>query len=121
VDAGYRAVMNHQESLPIADFDHLPLGSLETHLRSLDRPGLATLIEHENHHGRRAPVLNLLRQRLEALDGGAEPAPGAADPGSSPEVQPADTGSEKASPQTQGPPVNPPSQGVPTNPAQPRR
>lgn len=112
--------MDQPIELPIPDYDHLPLGSLESRIRSLDEPDVRVLLDHEREHGNRLPVTNLLEQRIRMLEGGTEPSAGSTDQGSVPEVQPAATDPSKASPQTSGPPVNPPSQGVPTNPAQPR-
>jgi hypothetical protein len=112
--------MNHRSALPIPDYDHLPLGSLESRIRTLDESGLEALLIHESEHGDRAPVVNVLRQRLDAVRAGAEPSGGDGGAGSMPESQPTAEPGEKASPATAGPPQNPPSQGVPTNPAQPR-
>ena len=111
---------NDRDDLPIPDYDHLPLGSLESRIRSLDESELEALLVHESKHGDRAPVMNVLTQRLKALRGGAKPSSGSGDQGSMPEAVPGSTDPSKVSPQTSGPPVNPPSQGVPTNPAQPR-
>jgi hypothetical protein len=108
------------DTLPIPEFDHLPVGSLETRIRSLDQSGLEALIVHETKHANRVAVMNLLRHRLQALHAGAKPTAGGADPGTMPEVAPGPGTAAKASPQTSGPPTNPPSHGVPTNPAQPR-
>jgi hypothetical protein len=111
--------MSAAESLPLPDFDHLTLGSVESRIRSLSAAQLRELVDHEASHAGRAAVLTLLRSRLEAVQAGAERSAGntaSPDP-TSPEPAPARS---KASPQTQGPPVNPPSHGDPTNPAQPR-
>ncbi|UJW30438.1 hypothetical protein L3Q67_35365 [Saccharothrix sp. AJ9571] len=69
----------------IPDFDQLPLGAVKDRVRSLTAPALRELIEHEERHGNRLPVLEILRSRLEQLDAGAQPtggdptrAPGAA-------------------------------------------
>ena len=110
----------NRDDLPIPDYDHLPLGSLESRIRSLDQAGVEALLVHESKHGDRAPVMNVLRQRLEALQNGAKPSSGSRDQGTMPESAPGATAASKVSPETSGPPVNPPSQGVPTNPAQPR-
>ena len=111
--------------LPIADYDHLPVGTLEARARSLDAPGVEQLLAHERGHAARPQVVTLLERRLEALDAGeAERSPGDPD-APAPEVASGlaggTDGASKASPATEGPPQNPPSQGVPTNPAQPRR
>jgi hypothetical protein len=105
--------------LPIPDYDHVPLGSLSTRIRSLDESGLEKLMAYEGEHADRLPVRNLLRQRLEALRSGAEPTDGAAS-GGMPETAAGPAGGSKVAPQTQGPTINPPSHGDPTNPAQPR-
>lgn len=112
--------MSDREKLPIPDYDHLPLGSLESRIRTLDQSGVEALLVHESRHGDRAPVMNLLRQRLRRLHDGAKPSGGSGGAGSMPETAAAPTRESKVSPQTSGPPVNPPSHGDPTNPAQPR-
>lgn len=106
------------DDLPLPDYDHRPVGSLESRVRTLDAHGVRQLLDYERAHGDRLPVVQVLERRLEALETGAEPTAG--DPeGATPETGGA-AGGSKVSPQTQGPKVNPPSQGVPTNPAQPR-
>ena len=114
--------MSHHDPdvLPIPDFDHLPLGSLTSHVRSLDAADVEALVRHEREHAARAPVLTMLDNRLAALRAGATPAGGDPTSGSDPEIAPSAGSASRVSPETQGPPVNPPSQGVPTNPAQPR-
>ena len=62
----------HHDELPLPDYDHLPLGSLEGRIRSLDADGLTALLEYERAHGDRLPVTMLLERRLEAVKGGAE-------------------------------------------------
>jgi hypothetical protein len=111
--------MPEHDTLPLPDYDHLPLGGLTTRIRTLDASGVETLIRYEESHGNRLPVLEVLRNRLAALREGAQPSGG--DPAASAVDDPAhaSTGS-KVSEATSGPPVNPPSQGDPTNPAQPR-
>jgi hypothetical protein len=104
--------------LPLADFDHLPLGNLAEHIRPLDRAQLQTLLEHERAHGDRLPVTELLTHRIAALDDGAEPT--GTVPDELPEVQTGAAGGSPVDPSTSGPPINPPSHGDPTNPAQPR-
>lgn len=108
---------NERDGLPIPDYDHLPIGSLETHLRTLDRPGLEKVLAYERDHGDRLPVVNVLQRRIEALDAGAEPTGGSAQVPTSAAPLARES---KVGPRTEGPPVNPPSHGVPTNPAQPR-
>jgi hypothetical protein len=105
------------DELPLADYDHIPSGTLPSRISGLDQSGVGQLLEYERAHGNRLPVVQILEHRLEALKGGAEPR-GSAVP-DTPEVSQTQAGS-KVTPATSGPPVNPPSQGVPTNPAQPR-
>jgi hypothetical protein len=62
----------HHDQLPLPDYDHLPLGSLEGRIRSLDADGLTALLDYERAHGDRLPVTQLLERRLEAVRGGAE-------------------------------------------------
>ena len=111
----------HHDQLPLPDYDHLPLGSLEARVRTLDADGVEALLAHERSHGDRLPAVTVLEARLGQLrEGGARPT--GSDPmGRTPEVQHAPPGDSHASPATEGPPVNPPSHGDPTNPAQPRR
>ena len=108
------------DDLPLPDYDHLPVGSLESRIRSLDADGVAAVLAYEKAHGDRLPVVTVLEHRLEALRSGqAEPSGG--DPlAATPEVQHAPAGGSPVSPQTEGDPINPPSHGDPTNPAQPR-
>lgn len=110
--------MTH-DALPIPDYDHLPQGTLEARIRSLDADALRRLLDHERSHGDRLPVVQLLQRRLEAVEDGAELTTGSPD-APTPEMPGPPAGGSKASPETTGPPMNPPSQGVPTNPAQPR-
>ena len=109
----------HHDELPLPDYDHLPIGSLESRIRSLDATGLEALLTYERAHGDRLPVTQLLENRLSAVRGGAEPSSGSPT-AATPELQHAPGQGSKASPQTEGPPINPPSHGDPTNPAQPR-
>ena len=108
------------DQLPLPDYDHLPVGSLEGRIRSLDADQLEQLLAYEEAHGDRLPVVQLLRTRIEAVRDGAPLSQGSTD-AARPETPGAPEGSSPVSPTTTGPPVNPPSQGVPTNPAQPRK
>ena len=104
--------------LPIDDYDHLPVGSLVSRIRTLDATGLQTLLDYEKGHANRIQVVAAMQTRLSSLKDGAQPSGG--DPNAAtPEAAPsADTGSKVTA--TDAPPVNPPSHGDPTNPAQPR-
>ena len=83
----------HHDELPLPDYDHLPSGSLEARIRSLDADGLTTLLDYERAHGNRLPVTLLLERRLEAVGQGAELS-GGSPLAATPEVQhaPPDTG-----------------------------
>jgi len=65
-----------RSNLPIADFDHITLGSLRARLRALSVEELAELREWEQSHGHRLPVLTLLDNRIAKLaaDGSADSA-----------------------------------------------
>jgi hypothetical protein len=108
-----------RDKLALPDYDQLPIGSLEARIRTLDVGGVRQLLDYEQAHGDRLPVVQLLKNRIEALEAGAEPSDGSPT-AARPETAGAPDGGSKVSPDTVGPATNPPSQGVPTNPAQPR-
>jgi hypothetical protein len=107
------------DQLPLPDYDHLPLGSLQHRIRTLTRDELADVLAYEEAHGRRLPVLETLRARQRELEQGAQPSGGSPAAPAPEHAPPADSGSP-VSPETTGPPMNPPSHGTPENPAQPR-
>jgi hypothetical protein len=108
-----------ERDLPLPDYDHLPVGSLISRIRTLDTNGLQALLDYEKGHANRIQVVSAMQTRLSSLKNGAQPSGG--DPAAdTPEAAPAAAGGSKASEATSGPPVNPPSAGDPTNPAQPR-
>ena len=76
--------MAHSDELPLTDYDQLPLTELRHRIRSLDERQLRGLFDHEEAHGNRIPVLELLHARIRELTHGAEPSPG--DPGNAPGV-----------------------------------
>jgi|GraSoiStandDraft_30_1057271.scaffolds.fasta_scaffold448041_2 hypothetical protein len=76
--------MHRPDELPLPDYDQLSLGDLRHRVRSLQEPQLRALIDHEQAHGRRAPVLQVLHARAEELRGGAQPSGG--DPSQTPGV-----------------------------------
>lgn len=61
---------------PIPDFDHLPLAAVAQRIRALDLDQLDALTEHEQAHGDRLPVLEVLRSRRRELENGATPTGG---------------------------------------------
>jgi hypothetical protein len=108
-----------ERDLPLPDYDHLPVGSLTSRIRTLDAEALDTLLSYERAHANRMPVVTVMESRLTGLREGAQPSGG--DPTApAPEAPPAPAGGSKASEATTGPAMNPPSHGDPTNPAQPR-
>ncbi|MFD5271643.1 hypothetical protein [Streptomyces sp. NPDC058335] len=107
------------DALPLPDYDHLPLGSLQHRIRTLDEVGLRAVLAYEEAHGHRLPVLETLRHRLQGLQEGAEPSEGSPLAAAPEHAPPADATSA-VSPVTAGPAMNPPSHGTPENPAQPR-
>jgi hypothetical protein len=113
------ALVPQHEALPLPDYDHLPLGSLQHRIRTLDEAALRGVLAYEEAHGHRLPVLQVLRNRLEELDQGAQPSGGSPLAPAPEHAPPADAASA-VSPVTSGPAMNPPSHGTPENPAQPR-
>ena len=109
---------SHDE-LPLPDYDHLPAGSLEHRIRTLDAAGLEQLVAYERAHAGRPQVLLAMENRLEGLRGGDQLSGG--DPAAAaPEAAPAPSSGSPVSPATTGPVANPTSHGDPTNPGQPR-
>jgi hypothetical protein len=68
--------MADRTALPIPDYDHLPVGSLQGRIRTLPIDDVRRLLDHEQAHAARVPVLELLRHRLESLESGAHPSGG---------------------------------------------
>ena len=111
--------MTVRDDLPLPDYDHLPVGSLTSRIRTLGSEDLKTLLGYERAHANRMQVVSAMEHRLNGLAEGAQPSGG--DPAAPmPEAPPAAAGGSKASEATTGPAMNPPSHGDPTNPAQPR-
>jgi hypothetical protein len=79
------------DELPLQDYDQLPLTELRHRIRALDEGQLRGLFAHEEAHGNRIPVLELLHARLRELTHGAEPSSG--DPANAPGVTPTSHGS----------------------------
>jgi hypothetical protein len=51
--------MDDSANLPLPDYDHLPVGSLQHRIRTLDADGVAALLDYEQAHGRRFNVVQL--------------------------------------------------------------
>ena len=79
-------ITEHSE-LPLADYDHMTLGSLRGQLRSLDMQQLVQLRDYEKSKADRLPVITMLDNRIAKLSngedtpsGGTTPAPTGAKP-----------------------------------------
>ncbi|MBD0422759.1 hypothetical protein AB0L35_20275 [Streptomyces sp. NPDC052309] len=105
-------------ALPLPDYDHLPIGGLESRIRSLGVEEVEELLAYERSHADRLPVTELLAARLEQLQSGAEPTSG--DPGAlRPEQTQGRTGSP-VSPATSPQPFSPPPHGTPDQRGKPK-
>jgi hypothetical protein len=106
-----------RSALPIPDYDHLPIGSLASRIRSLTADQLQTLLDYETAHADRLPAVQLMTTRLTELEQGATPSGG--DPAApAPEAAPSPSGSS-VSPQTSGPTPDVQFEGVPGEPRRP--
>src|SRR3954470_16706909 len=83
--------MTEHDTLPLPDYDHLPIGGLTSRIRTLDAAGVQTLLEYERAHGNRLPVVEVLQNRLSALQEGAQPS-GGSPTGVAPEAPPPPAG-----------------------------
>jgi hypothetical protein len=110
--------MTSSGSLPLPEFDHLPVGSLAARIRSLDVQQVEQLIGYERNHAERVQVLGLLERRRDELKVSQGSTGGDAN-AVQPELAGPLAAESKVGPQP-GPPINPPSQGAPENPSQPR-
>ncbi|MCW3768611.1 hypothetical protein ACKLTP_03345 [Paenarthrobacter ureafaciens] len=61
------------DDLPLADYDHIPNGTLPSRISGLGQEGIQLLPDYERAHGNRLPVIQILESRLNALKGGTEP------------------------------------------------
>jgi len=102
----------NRDSLPLEDYDHLPLGDLTSRVRTLDADGVAALIGYEREHGNRTPMLTLLEARLAALQEGAEPSGGSPIVQGQPDQEPPQK-EPAVSPATSGSKLNSPPHGKP--------
>lgn len=100
-----------RNTLPLPDYDHLPIGGLESRIRSLGAREVEELLTYERSHADRVPARELLAARLEQLRSGAEPSAG--DPDAvRPEQGESRTGSP-VTPATSPQPFSPPPHGTP--------
>ncbi|MDT0386619.1 hypothetical protein [Streptomyces sp. DSM 41921] len=106
-------------TLPLPDYDHLPIGGLESRVRSLSADEVEALLAYERSHADRLPVTELLGSRLEQLRAGAEPTSG--DPNAlRPETGHGGRGGSRVTPATSPQPHSAPPHGTPDQPAQPK-
>src|SRR5699024_12590032 len=61
---------------PIADYEGLPISTLQHRVRSLDAEQRRTLIAYEESHADRTGGLEILKNRLQQLEEGAQPSEG---------------------------------------------
>ena len=62
-----------RDELPLDDYDHMTLGSLRGHLRSLELAQLVQLRDYEKAHAHRLPVVTMLDNRIAKLATTGEP------------------------------------------------
>lgn len=105
-------------TLPLPDYDHLPIGGLESRVRALDTEEVETLLAYERAHADRVPVTEVLTARLEQLEAGAEPTSG--DPQALRPEQRAGQAGSPVSPVTSSQPFSPPPHGTPDQRGKPK-
>ncbi|MER7491026.1 hypothetical protein ABTY20_35160 [Streptomyces sp. NPDC126497] len=107
-----------RNTLPLPDYDHLPIGGLESRIRSLSAGEVEELLAYERSHADRVPATQLLAARLEQLNAGAEPTSG--DPGALRPEQGAGQAGSPVSPATSPQPSSPPPHGTPDQRGKPK-
>ncbi|MFI5570244.1 hypothetical protein ACIA6T_23475 [Streptomyces sp. NPDC051740] len=107
-----------RNALPLPDYDHLPIGGLESRIRSLSAGEVEELLAYERSHADRVPATGLLKARLEQLNAGAEPTGG--DPGALRPEQGAGRSGSPVSPATSPQPSSPPPHGTPDQRGKPK-
>jgi hypothetical protein len=105
--------------LPLADYDHLPVGALEHRIRGLSAEELEELLRYEREHANRPPVVQLFSARLGQLARGGTPSPGGgADV--RPEQPEPPAGGSPVTPDTSAEPIHPPPHGTPSTRGKPK-
>lgn len=102
-------------SLPLRDYDHLPLPALGHRIRSLTSDEIGQLLSYEREHANRPAAVQVFQARLEELAAGGTPSEGGQQDG--PEWPEPPSGRSPAGPATTGPPAHPPPHGTPDQPA----
>ncbi|MCL6732258.1 hypothetical protein [Streptomyces neyagawaensis] len=110
--------MADHRTLPLPDYDHLPIGGLESRVRSLTAEEVEELLAYERDHADRLPVTQLLTARLDQLRSGAEPTSG--DPGALRPEQHGRRSGSPVSPATSPQPMSPPPHGTPDQRGKPK-
>ncbi|MDX3526382.1 hypothetical protein P1P75_08000 [Streptomyces sp. ID05-39B] len=107
-----------RSTLPLPDYDHLPIGGLESRVRSLTAGEVEELLAYERTHADRLPVTEVLTSRLEQLEAGAEPTSG--DPSALRPEQSTGRAGSPVSPATSPQPFGPPPHGTPDQRGKPK-
>ncbi len=103
---------------PIADYEGLPISTLQHRVRSLDAEQMRTLIAYEESHADRTGVLEILENRLQQLEEGARPSEG--DQSFQPETPGPPEGGSQAGADTTAPIANTKMRSQPDQPVQPK-
>jgi hypothetical protein len=109
---------HEHSSLPLRDYDHLPLSAVGQRTRSLTAQQLGELLDYERGHANRPAVVQLMRDRLAELDAGAAPSGGSEQAG--PDWPEPPSAGSAAGPRKTAPPAFPPPHGTPDQPARPK-
>ncbi|MFC4469756.1 hypothetical protein ACFPH6_35535 [Streptomyces xiangluensis] len=112
--------MSHtdRDTLPLPDYDHLPLGGVRTRIRALSADQVEQILAYERAHADRTPVVEVIKARLAELASGAEPTGG--DPTAvRPEQSPQRAG-RTVSPATAAEATHPPPHGTPDQRGRPK-
>jgi hypothetical protein len=109
---------SEHRTLPLRDYDHLPLASLRQRIRSLTDQEIRQLLRYEEEHANRPVAVQALRTRLAELASGQSPTDGSEQIG--PDWPKSPSGSGPVSPATIAPPVSPPPHGNPAQPGKPK-
>lgn len=104
--------------LPLPDYDHLPVATLQHRIRSLSLEQVQQVMDYERAHAQRTPVLEVLQSRIDQLAAGAEPSQGSQE--TRPEQPPAPAKGSQVSRRTTAPPAGSPPHGVPSQPGKPK-
>ncbi len=105
-------------ALPLPDYDHLPIGGLESRIRSLTADEVEELLAYERAHADRVPATEVLNARLDQLRAGGEPTSG--DPGAVRPEQGASRSGSPVTPATSPEPFSPPPHGTPDQRGKPK-